>query len=55
MELKLGMFIIDHCRTNLIDFGERRMIRIFFYYTNTKNNSDTLWSTESNYYKCAIV
>ena len=44
IKLQFGMQIIDHYRTNIIDFGEHTM----FSYRSTKKNSYTLQLMESN-------
>ena len=53
IELKFGMYITVHCRTNSVDFGENRMNSFFF--TGVRNNSYTLRIMESNSLKCSSI
>ena len=47
IELKFGMYIISHCLTYCVEFGEFRINS--FFYRSTKKNSHTLQPMESNY------
>ena len=53
IDLKFGMHIISHRRTNPIDFGEHRMNN--FFYRSTKKNSYTLRPMEPNSLKCSSI
>ena len=53
IELKFGMYIIDHCPIYCIDFGEFR-IKSFFS-LSTKRHSYALQPMESNYNNYASV
>ena len=52
-ELKFGMYITGHRRTNPIDFGEYRMNS--FFYRSTKKDSYTLRPMEPNSFKYSSV
>ena len=53
IELKSGMHITGHCRTNPIDFGKCRMHS--FFYRSTKKISYTLRPMESNSLKGSSI
>ena len=53
IELKFDMYIIGHCRTNPIDFGECRTCS--FFYRSTKKISYTLRPLESKSLKDSSI